>query len=568
MSAFYPGQEDYLEKLNDLDAAAAAYVNAVRFDAAQSLTAPQKVNARSNIGLGANTPQDAGAAGDNVTTDTTNVQTAITNYGAVHFPKATGYKIGTISVGASKDLSGVGSAGPINLTGTSGIQLTGSGSTLCNLVIVGPGSAELISPTSGLSDITLDGLTLSSDGTAAPNGLGVHLNAGACHRWTLDNFHADTEDYPFLLNDGASGSTDITVSNSLFRTQKGDGFAVNTPTTAAENIAVAGVVVEVVAGSGAFEGFGYSFAHVDGASLVGVISKRSWLAARYCEDGSKNVTFIGDVAKNCQGDGVRVLYSGIGGNFSKAATVVGGHYESTVVRSGTAGAYIVNDGTGTTPGCSISNSVFRNFESGLWLGGGAIHRGDSNTIDGCTYAVRCETGNSSHTRITGSNMVLGACTALLYVSSGTGSMVKAGSFVCDTKPTNIILRAAPGVTRPGCSVDGFSWPQSQVLTAGVATFADLFPAPSTTHFKGVLTINARNVAGIADNASYSALVVWNGTALDFVGEGGEVNGAIAFAGGAVEGSVRVSGGQLQFGLFCASGVTVAIDVEFAGFYRD
>lgn len=44
---------DAVAALNALDDAAAAYVNAVRFDSAQSLTSPQKLQARTNIGLDA-----------------------------------------------------------------------------------------------------------------------------------------------------------------------------------------------------------------------------------------------------------------------------------------------------------------------------------------------------------------------------------------------------------------------------------------------------------------------------------------------------------------------------------
>jgi hypothetical protein len=145
-------------------------------------------------------------------------------------------------------------------------------------------------------------------------------------------------------------------------------------------------------------------------------------------------------------------------------------------------------------------------------------------------------------------------------------MVRAGSFVCDTKPTNIILKAAPGTTRPGGSVDGFAWPQTQLLTAGSTTWVNLFPAAANSIIKGRLVIQAVNNAGVSDNTYFCADFTWDGTELTLSTAAKQDNGALASTGADAYGALQVSGGQLQYGWFCASAITIRADVQFDGNY--
>jgi hypothetical protein len=513
------------------------------------------------------TPQDAGAVGDNSTTDTTAVQNALTDYGAVHLPATTGYKVGTLSVAASSHVSGEGRGSPLNFVGTAGLQVAGSNVTLRNLRFSGPGSTQLIAATASASDVTLDSIDLSSDITASPNGIGVQVNQSSSHRWRLIGSTLNVYGFGYLQNDGAGGSVGHVVSGNYITTQTGDCVEINTPTTAAQDVVISGNVLKVAAGSGTAEGFGVGLAHVNGAAVLGNVIERAWVSSLHVEDGSKNVSFIGNVSKSCQSHGLTVNAGGTGGNQAQAKAVIaiGNQLEADSIGAGLAGIYIIYDGSGTVYGSSIVGNVVRNFESGLWLGGNATHHASGNTIDSCTYAIRCETGDSVYTRITGSNIVLGTATALLYASGATGVMVQAGSFICDTKPTNIILKDA--ANRPGCSVAGFSWPQTQLLSAGSTTWTNLFPASSTCVIRGRLTVQAHNnAAAVADNTYFCADITWDGTTLTLIGAAKQDNGALASTGSDAYGALRVSGGQLQYGWFCASAITIRADVNFDGLY--
>lgn len=512
-------------------------------------------------------PQDDGAVGDGVAVDTAPVQNAITQLLAVRLPAAVGYKITGLSIPAGARLSAERRQSPINVSGTGGVAIAGDNAALSDLYVNAPGSAQAVYASASASDVTLSGLDLFSDATAAPNGHGVQVNQANCHRWRFVNGRINVYDYGWLVNSTAGGSKNHILANTHITTQVGDAIEFNTPGAAFENVVINGVITEVTAGAGTAQGFGKGFAHVDGVVISGSIAARSYLAAVHVEDGSRNVTIGPLVAKKCQDNGVEVLISGAGGNAAnaKAVTVSGCHFEADAIIAGKAGVRIVNDGNGTVYGSTVIGTLARNFESAFWLGGDGSHNVDGAIADSCTYALRCETGAAVHTRITGNMHVVGpAATALLYVSTATGAMVRAGKFICQNKPTNIILKAAPGTTRPGCSVDGFAWPQTQVLTAGATTWVNICPAAATNRIQGQLNLLGRDITvAIANNVWYAAYITWDGAALTIRDPAFENNGALALQAAP---ALRVNGGFLQVGLFCASAINTRLDVDFEGKY--
>jgi hypothetical protein len=508
--------------------------------------------------------KDAGATGDAATNDTANVQTVATNRGAVYFPPSTGYSITSLTAPANSSMSGEGRKSPVNVSGTGGVSVTGSNVSLRHLRLDAPNSQQVIYAGASASDVTLLGLDVERSSTDA-DGHGVQVNSASSNNWKLLGSKVDVYRFGYLLNTTAGGSKGHIVSGNHIRCQVGDPVEINSPSTAAEDVVVGGNVLEVAAGSGVEKGFGVGLAHVDGAAVFGNVLPRSWLHAIHIEDGSKNISVVGNIAKDCQSHGAAVILGGVGGNQAQAKAVAIGlnQFEADAIVAGKAGVYIVFDANGTLYGCTIQGNVLRNFESGLWLGGNASHLADGNVIDSCTYAIQCELGTGVYTRIRGTNIVMGTATALLYVSSGTGAMVHAGRFVCNTKPTNIILKAAPGVTRPGCTVEGFSWPQNQLLTAGAQTWTDLCPAAATSRINGRVTITARDIASIANNTFYTANISWDGTTLTISSAVVESNGTIAVVGAP---ALRVNGGMLQHGWFSAVAPTLRADVDFDGIY--
>lgn len=118
---FADGDQDYIEKLNDIAVASeaateaagdavAAVATAVRFEA-QTLTDEQRAQAKDNIGITFVSPMDHGAVGNGVADDTTAVQAAMDAALAaglpVHFPGGT-YLVSGLTFGIGAELIGSG----------------------------------------------------------------------------------------------------------------------------------------------------------------------------------------------------------------------------------------------------------------------------------------------------------------------------------------------------------------------------------------------------------------------------------------------------------------------------
>lgn len=501
--------------------------------------------------------KDFGAAGD-LTNDTTDIQSAL-DIGAAMLPFATGYSVSTLSIPQESQFVGLGRGAPLVLSGASGIEVAGDNASLSQLRIDGQISSQVLFAAASAGNVDLRDLDITT--TDATGGIGIQLNAASVDRWMILGSRIVTNDYAFLLNDSAGGSKGIVLVGNIIDSRTAEAIAFNTPTTKFEDgVVVGNLTRNQNAGSG--PGFTYSLAHSDGVAYVGNVSQESRNEAIHIEDGTENSLLVGNVLKLCRKSGIKILIGGIGSHEvdARPIAIIGNQIEAASSVADEGGIYVVLDADGALNSCPIVGNVVSGFESGLWLGGTAMHLANGNTIQNCTNAIRCETGGTSLTKISGTNFVE-SCTTLLFASSATAHMVQAGKFICRTKPTNIILKNGSTI-RPGCSVEGFAWPQTQLLQAGVNTYADLFPAPATGRFAGKITVQTRNQAAAADNAWYSADVSWDGTTLTITNPINEVNGALSIT----TPGLRVNGGSLQAGYFHAGAITVYLEMNFDGIY--
>lgn len=503
---------------------------------------------------------DFGAVGDAVSNDTTAVQSTFTTlYGEL--TKSTGYLVSSLTSAATSFIRGLGRLSPIKFSSTGGLQITGSYVHLESIRIDGQTTTQSLYAATGASNANLRNLDITTS-DAASGYLGIQNNASGTDRWSLLGNRIVTNSYAFLVNETAGGSKGLVVAGNFLDSRVSDAIEINTPTTKFEDAAIVGNILRSQnVGAAAASGFAFGTAHSDGIALVGNVSQESRQQSFHIEDGSENIAIVGNVAKLCRESGIKVVKGGTGANSadSRPVSIVGNQFEAASAVAGEAGIYIVYDADGTQKSCPIIGNVIRGFESGLWLGGDGMHIADGNTIHDATYAIRCESGGAAYTKIEGTNFV-NNCTTLLYGSSSTAHMIQAGKFVCENKPTNIIAKNG-STTRPGCSVSGFAWPQTQVLTAGVATYAIICPSTST-RFAGKITIEARNAAGATDNTWYSADISFDGTTLTITNPISEYNGGLAMTGTAL----RINAGNLEAGFFHASAITVRLNINFDGIY--
>lgn len=503
---------------------------------------------------------DFGATGDAVANDTTAVQGVFTAlYGEL--TKATGYLVSALTAAANAVIRGVGRSSPVKFSSTGGLQITGSYAQLENIRIDGQGTTQAIYAGAGASNVSLRGVDLTTNNAATTAHIGIQNNSTGTDDWSLIGNRFRSNGYAFLLNDGTGGIAGLITIGNYIDSRTADAFAINTPTTKFQDGAIVGNVLRSQnVGSDANSGFAFSLAQVDGVVYVGNVIKESRQQAIHIEDGSENVTVTGNVAKTCRESGIRILVGGAGNNEANArpVSVVGNQLEASAATVGEAGIYVVSDPDGTLQSCPIIGNVVRGFETGLWLGGDGQHCAYGNTVHNSTYAMRVDTGGGTRTVVEGTNFVK-SCTNLLYASGATAHMISVGKFVCEDKPTNLISRTS--TTRPGVDFKGFSWPQSNTLTAGVNTYVVLFPSTST-RFAGKITLRARNVAGAADNIWYSADVSYDGTTLTITNPISEYNGGLTMTSPAL----RINAGNLEAGFFHASAITIRIDLNFDGIY--
>ncbi len=501
---------------------------------------------------------DFGTVGDGSTDDTTALQAAL-DTGRPYFGAATGYLVSSLTIGASTYVQAEGRKAPVKLSGAGGLQVTGSNVQVDGLRIDGVASDQTIYSAASVQNVLLRGLDITTN-TGATNGIGIQVNAASTGKWSLQGSNLDVEGYGVLLNDSAGGSAGYLIQNSFIDSVIGDSVEVNSPTTSIEDVVISGVIGKVTGGSNPNAGFTYGFANVDGFILANTISQQSRQQSHHIEDGSRNGVVVGNIAKACPKSGMRIIVGGSGGNeaASKPPVVIGNVYEAATAATDEAGIYVVFDGDGTVANGQILGNTVRGFQSGLWLGGDASHHAHGNLIENATYAIRCEQGNNVFTRITGTNYVRN-CTNLFRLSSATGAGVRVGKFVCADKPTSIVSKA--GSSRPGVTVEGFSWPQNMSHGGTGNEFAVLFA--QGTRFVGTIDLQIVDTAATtANNAWLTATLHFDGTTLTISNSTKEENGAIAL--GATP--LRVNGGNLEVDVYVAAATTLRIDVNFDGTY--
>lgn len=442
------------------------------------------------------------------------------------------------------------------------LVINGSEISINSLSLIGGALVQAMYAGRSASNVSISDSLISTDSTST-TGIGVQVNQAACNNWNFNNVRVDSYSYGILVNTTAGGSNGMSIIGGMITADHGDAICINSPDTAIENVVVVGARTSVNNTVDINQGFGVSFAHVNGAAVVGNISDGSPRETDHIEDGSKNISIVGNIRKNCQGDGLRHLIGGVGAHQAetKPLSIIGNTYEAQSITIGSSGIRVVQDAAGTPYGNTIIGNVIRNFETGLSLGGGASHFADGNVIENCTYAMKVEEGKNIYTRVTGINTVINTPT-LLYISSSTGAMVQAGKFICDAAPSNVILKATPGATRPGCSVAGFSWPVVSALSAGVSNYQTICPLSSTNRMSGKITVQVRDTAGIANNIWVACDLFWDGATLTIQNLIKEEHGTIALTGPAF----AVSGGNLQLGVYAATAISARHDINFDGVY--
>lgn len=491
-------------------------------------------------------------------------------------PGLTGY-----AVPANTNIWGGGRYQQVYLAGAvNGLGISGANVRINGLYINGPSAVQLLYASASAANVMLRDLDLYTSPTAAANGLGIQVNAASCNKWSITGSYIDTYSFSLIVNNTAGGSKGFIIGFNFSQSDTADPLNINSWGTSVEDAVIVGNVTKVTnvtAGSGTDAGFGgVALAHANGVSVIGNISQRSYNESDHIEDGCKNVTMIGNVRKVCLGDGLRLTAdaTAITGNISYAQTktlqIIGNVYEGGAYAmtsgaeptapakvAGSAGIRILYAGGYTGKNNVIIGNVVRNFATGIHCGGLAEQLVDGNVIDNCTYAISSEVAS----RITGTNHVLGVCSALLLITGSPGFSVQAGKFVCDTKPTLIIDKSA-SASRPGHSVKGFSWPQSETHAGGSGTeWKTLFAVG--TRFDGRVVINAFNTANQADAIWFSANVNYDGTTLAVLAPIEEQSGGLGLTAAPY---VRVNAGNFQIGLTHASAINIALRMEFDGIY--
>lgn len=504
------------------------------------------------------TPKDFSAVGDNVTDDTTAVQNMVAGSTSWRFAAGTGYLVTGFTATASTMGRGDRRSVPITISSTGSVNVGGSNVTLENLYVNGPSAAAAINASTTATDVAIRGCDLVTTAAATPNGYAVNVNQAGCSRWSVLGGFYNVYQYGVLFNNGAGGSKGFIVGNNFVTSFQADCINWNSPGTALEDCVAIGNVTNVTNGSGVSAGFSVCFAHVNGGTVVGNVSQRAWLEAHHVEDGSKNLVFIGNVSKACQNHGINMLVDGTNFAQAKAVLVHGNVYEApSITGTGYGGVRVAWTGSGAIDGCSIIGNLMRNFDYGLYLGSVVRAHADGNVIDNCTYAMRIDT----NAVVTGTNRVIGACTALLLASATTANDIRVGKFACDTKPTAIIAKSAPGTTRPGCSVEGFKFPMPSTALANGTNQVNLFPTP--TRLSGLLRVIAFNQSSNADYAWYSAWVIYDGTNITLTNTIFEQGGNLSIIAAP---AITVSGGQLRIGLSSVGAMTALVECEFDGVY--
>lgn len=408
-----------------------------------------------------------------------------------------------IALGAGQRASGAGCS-VVSAAGGGIVTLTGAGSSLQDLALVGAGTVSSSTSVVGVrvnnaSSSSVRGVSVDLTGSPGKDLPAFNLTGNLAGHLTMA-VKGNTPGYCYIVNEDVLDLTSQKDGHTLigFDLTSGtaDAIEFNCPGAPLKNSVTWGGILDAGrSGSGAGAGFALGFAHVQGFVVGGVVSKYARTAGMHIEDGCSFGVISALALRGNQQDGIWASVGGYGAHQAEATPLVltGFSLEGPgKAVSGTQGVYTVWDAKGYTDRWQLVGGYLKGFDVGLHLDGLGVIHATSITCDSVNKVL--QTAGAAHFGVVLST----ESTTLFEVSQSSGG--RAGKFVqFDVCPSTFISRTSTSPLPPGAFLEGYAGPALMMnsgpvdLPALSLFAADLFPAPK--RMRGRLRIMCRLQVG-------------------------------------------------------------------------
>lgn len=394
-------------------------------------------------------------------------------------------------------ISGPGTLKSTAITSGGDFGISGSSVTIRDVTFTGSdesGGQILFFNAANLDRVFLDHVHLSNTlGASAQTGF--QASTASLTKLTLRDADIRTSGFAFLLNSGATNAASVELNGGYYYSKFADAINLNAPAVSQLDISIVGVNTQ------SDSSFAIAIAGAKNVSIVGGTSSGSLLQDIHIEDAQNNVSIVGRVIREAQGDGIHILNNGVG-----SGVVVSACQLRAAAGNVSDGINVVADGSGSVDGCAITGNHVSGFQRGIALGFGTAQSCDGNVVENSTdayFAVGKDTEPAAcqHSGVNYANN----CTNLVVIHNhGTF-----GKVISKTPPTAILVKEV--VTNSPAMMLGFAFPTVSLNHGGAgAQLFTLFPVGD--RMNGRITLAAR-FPGSVHTANYMADILWNGAAL-------------------------------------------------------
>jgi hypothetical protein len=429
---------------------------------------------------------------------------------------------------------------------------------------------DALGAANGVSNVTLEGVTLGAIDHPLRGGYGLRIDRGAHDYWTIDGCTINSSQGYGILTGSARGekNSGMRVLNSTIHAHA-DAIELNAPDGVQSNTILSNLLLKTYGSYQKTSGFSIGAAHVQGFVFSNWISESSTQEALHIEDGSRlGVVSSFVVRNNAVGTSTSLLRAAInhyatGANRAQNGPIVfcGFALEgSNLSNTGKSYGYRANnnDTLGTVTRSPIVAGYMYGFEAGVRIDGPGLFPIGYISLEDCFYGMRVNTG----VRAPNSTIYTSGCSTFLQADHGGG---EAGFFHEESgnPPSSIILNTG-GSGVVGCTVEGFSMfaHDTKIVSPGYG-FTALFPKPR--RLRGSLQITAQSASGWyfwEGNITFDGATV----TVDAASVIYENNGAVSVAVNDANPVIRSDGTTINIGILTTANQTLKNKVKFRGTY--